>query len=330
MRTKTNRRVIGKVMVLGLLLSLMPITNLFQETTNAQISTQVAQPAPSPTPHISDLKVMTWNILGGLGCEENRHMEYVADEVMRHDDIDIIALQEVYREQAAKLAEHLRVRGYGRFLVHFVKTKDCGRRGKDFGIALLSRHVILSYREKPLPQAPEHSPDTGKRCDKGEKRHLAGITIFVRNKFVDVYTTHLTSCGGLEARKEQARAVRQEISRDEKFFERFSPLIFRPILMGDMNSRPSSDAYNKITERFRDAGASDPRSTYHTLNPRIRIDYIFFGKSEFKLDFVGVTSNQKIFSIFKVANPEKLDEKKDAANLPMPDHLPVTAHLSFD
>ena len=41
MRTKTNRQTIGKVMVLGLLLSLLLSTPLFQETTNAQITTQV-------------------------------------------------------------------------------------------------------------------------------------------------------------------------------------------------------------------------------------------------------------------------------------------------
>ncbi len=132
-------------------------------------------------------------------------------------------------------------------------------------------------------------------------------------------------------RETQAKVIMRRIREDETVFERtHRPYAFRPILMGDMNSRPTSDAYRVMTERFRDAGASDPRATYHTLNPRIRIDYIFFGKGVFKLDGVRVTTNRTLFSIFEVAHPEELDEKEDANDLPMPDHLPVTARLSYD
>jgi endonuclease/exonuclease/phosphatase family metal-dependent hydrolase len=327
MLTKRSHRSVVTAVMLGLLLSFIPNASFSQDTVNPR-GAVIAPPPPEPS---SDLKVMTWNILGGLHCKLNRRMEKVAEAVMNHDGLDVLALQEVYRDQAAKLAEHLRERGFGFFFVHFVRTKSCGGRGKDFGIALLSRHVILSYREYPLPQAPDHSPTTGKPCDRGERRMLAGISIFARGRFVDVYTTHLTSCGGDEVREDQAKVIMRRIREDERAFERtHKPFAFRPILMGDMNSRPTSDAHGVITERFRDAGASDPHATYHTLNPRIRIDYIFFDKGVFKLDNVRVTSNQTLFSIFEVAHPERLDEKEDADDLPMPDHLPVTARLSYN
>lgn len=334
MRIKIHRRAIGKVMVLGLLLLLLSSASFFQETTNAQISTQVALPAPSPAPSTSDLNVMTWNILGGRQCKLNRRMEKVAEEVMRHANLDVIALQEVYRAQALKLAEHLREADFGSFSTHFVMTKVCdnGNRGKDFGIAILSRRSIIFRNEEPLLQAPERSPYTGKLCDKGEKRKLAGVVILVGIRPVHIYTTHLTSCGGFKARIAQAEVITRRIRGDERSFERMSPFAFRPVLMGDMNTRPLTGAYSVIVERFRDV---DPGTfTYHTLAtvnssaPRIRIDYIFYGRGDFKLDDVSVTSSQMLFGIFDIEHPEDLDP--DAVELPVPDHRPVTAHLSYD
>jgi endonuclease/exonuclease/phosphatase family metal-dependent hydrolase len=333
MRAKMNhQRVAPAVILLGLVLSFVPKASFSQETVSPRSGGAALPPEPS-----SDLKVMTWNILGGRGCKLHRRMEKVAEEVMRHDGLDVIALQEVYRAQALKLAEHLREARFGSFSTHFVTTKVCedDDRGKDFGIAILSRSMILFRDEMPLPQAPAISPVNHKPCDRGERRKLAVISTLVRNRPVYVYATHLTSCKDLTARKNQAEAIRNRIRADERRFESRMPFDFRPILMGDMNTRPSAPAYDVLTERFRDAWGNNAGGfTYHTLAslfvraPSIRIDYIFYGRGDFQLDDVRVTDSPTLYRIFNVEHPEDLDP--DADELPVPDHRPLTARLSYE
>jgi endonuclease/exonuclease/phosphatase family metal-dependent hydrolase len=328
MTTKKKELTVLKSIMLGLLFSLLSSASFAQDATQAQTATMTATVAAASSG--SDIKVMNWNILGGRGCKLNRRMEKVADEVVRHKALDVIALEEVHRAQALKLAELLERRGFGFFTTHFVKMKDCGDRNPnaDFGIALLSRHGILSRREYELPHAPDPDPETGKACDRGSKRMLAAITIRVRGKLVNVYSTHLTACGGSSAQIEQAEKIIDIIRREETNYERSSRFPFRPLLLGDMNAFPLGGAHSVFTIRFRDAwGNHQGGLTFHTLNPRARIDYIFYGKSEFKVDDISVTSNQTLFRIFGVERPEDLSEDSD--DLPVPDHLPVTARLSY-
>jgi endonuclease/exonuclease/phosphatase family metal-dependent hydrolase len=334
MLTKRYYRVVVMAVILGLLLSSLPNVSFSQETVTPQGAVVVP---PAQDAGSSDIKVMTWNILGGRRCKLNRRMEKVAEEVMRHRGLDVIALQEVYRSQALKLAQHLRDAGFGSFFTHFVKTKTCDddNAGKDFGIAILSRHLILPTRDEyPLPQAPQTSPDSGKPCDRDERRKLAAITTVVRGRPIRVYASHLTSCGGAVARITQAEAIIRQVRSDEKRFERVMPFKFRPILMGDLNTRPLAGAYSVFTERFRDAWGNNAGGfTFHTLSTvneraaKIRIDYIFYGSGDFRLDEVRVTDSPTLFRIFEVAHPEALDP--DADELPIPDHRPLIARLSY-
>lgn len=333
MLTKRYCRVLVMAVISWLLLSSLPNEGFSQDTVTAQGAVVVP---PAQDSGSSDIKVMTWNILGGRGCRLNRRMEKVAEEVLRHDGLDVLALQEVYRAQALKLAEHLRDAGRD-FSTHFVTTKVCDDDdpGKDFGIAILSRGVIIDRDSEPLPQAPATSPTNHRPCDRGERRKLAVIQTEVRGESVHVYATHLTSCGGNESRRAQAEVITRRIRADERKFERRTSSTFRPILMGDLNTRPSAPAYDVFNERLRDAwGNNDGGFTYHTLAslfvraPSLRIDYIFYGRGDFELDDVRVTDSATLYRIFDVEHPERLDP--DADELPVPDHRPLTARLSYD
>ena len=69
---------------------------------------------------------------------------------MKHEGLDIIALQEVHREQATELARQLKKKGFGDFYTHFFTMKECDDSGNDFGLAFLSRTPILtSFLLKP-------------------------------------------------------------------------------------------------------------------------------------------------------------------------------------
>jgi len=265
-------------------------------------------------------------------------MEKVADAIMKHEGLDVIALQEVHRAQASELARQLKKKGFGEFDTHFFTMKECDDSGKDFGLAFLSRTPILTSfllkpRAYPLPHAPDPNPNTKNPCDRGLKRILAAITTRVRGTTVRVYNTHLTACGGTSAQRRQADAIIRLIKIEEGVYEFFFESSFRPILMGDMNAPPSRGAHSILTERFIDAwGNRGGGLTFPTRDPDARIDYIFVGRGDFRVDDIRVTSNQSLVNTFNIPGinkPEDLPKDPDALQ-PIPDHLPVTALLSFD
>jgi endonuclease/exonuclease/phosphatase family metal-dependent hydrolase len=266
-------------------------------------------------------------------------MEKVADAVMKHEGLDVIALQEVHRAQVTELALQLKKKGFGDFYTHFFTMKDCGDSGKDFGLAFLSRTPIsTSILFKPRAYVLPHAP---KPCDRELNRILAAITTQVRGKTVRVYNTHLSACGGTSIQRKQADEIISTIKIEEIVFEFFdgSRSSFRPILMGDMNAPPSRGAHSILTERFIDAwGNRGGGLTFPTRDLEARIDYIFVGRGDFRVDDITVTSNQSLVNTFNIPGinkPEDLpkppkDPKAPEPLQPIPDHLPVTARLSFD
>jgi endonuclease/exonuclease/phosphatase family metal-dependent hydrolase len=248
-----------------------------------------------------NLKVMTWNVDGGR-CGTNPPMHPFA-QVIRDHKPDVVAIQEIHRDQADRLAQSTELHH-----VFFVGTQDCKGSRPDFGIAILSRipfeggsaKAYPFYSENPLVNA-NNPADTAR----SEYRKLAGISIRVSGRLIRIYDTHLTSIGNASAfvnyyRVRQVARVLTYIADDRKH----SAETFWPILMGDFNSQPNVFAYTLLLTEFRDAG---PHGEY-TTRGRKRLDYGFLDKSAgFAVDEAGVLATGRIS-----------------------DHFPIVVRLSFN
>lgn len=299
------------LMFLTLVLCLAPGQALAQTIDEA--AAQASQPQDEATASSRGLKVMTWNLRGGAGCDlaSERYLDAVEAEIRRHRNLDVIALQEVHRVQANKLAVHLG------FFLHFVQMKGCNNNARDFGIALLSRHYFgVNGKEKEL---------TNFSCD-SVKRMVASITVRIQGRLVHIYATHLTACGGPEGQSQQVREILDFINQDRNSPRRRGK--FRPILLGDFNAKPFDAPYFIITNDFKDAWEEgghptllNPNGyTFQTTALEARIDYVFLGQeSGLKAKDVKVTDPETLFRIFNTRNSNKL-----------PDHLPVIARLSYE
>lgn len=284
------------------------------------------------------LKVMTWNIRGGefrrvggdiraVRCTMNRTPSYlhnIEQEIRRHSDLDVIALQEIYRDQAETLRQRLAGAFGAAPSLYFVATLDCGR--NDYGIAIISRYSFREVKKRQL-FVPIF-------CNPSERRMVAAVTIDVPGVSpVHIYNTHLTLCGGSFAQTREALQIRQLVNEDRSGRRNFA---FRPVLLGDFNARPGSLPYRTIRtglflDAWREANGDAPGFTFDTFDdsdidpPDGRIDYILVGRGAvFDVRDVRVTSSQTLFEEFGLDNPTEFDDFNK-----VPDHRPVVARFLF-
>jgi endonuclease/exonuclease/phosphatase family metal-dependent hydrolase len=294
-----------------LVLCLAPEQALAQITDEPKA--EASQPSDATAASNRGLKVMTWNLRAGAGCDlvSERYLDAVEAEIRRHKKLDVIALQEVHRVQANRLAVHLG------FFLHFVQMRGCDNNARDFGIAILSRRYFgVNGKEKEL---------TNFSCD-SVKRMVASITVRIRGRLVHIYATHLTACGGPEGQAKQVREILDFIDQDRNSPRRRGK--FRPILLGDFNAKPFDAPYFIVTNDFKDAWEEGGHptlfnpdgDTFQTTALEARIDYVFLGwESGLKAEDVKVTDPETLFRIFNTRDSKKL-----------PDHLPVIARLSYE
>jgi endonuclease/exonuclease/phosphatase family metal-dependent hydrolase len=297
-------------------------------------------------PPASDLKVMTWNIHGGQregrGCparipcklidQSDKYLSHIIEEINRHEGLDVIALQEVYRSQARILAQTLAItRGFYE-KPYFVETRSCGPQGaadNDFGIAIISRYPFIDVERVKLDPPFFAGP---------ERRMLARVIIHVSDRDVHVYNTHLAPNDFL--RMGEVERLRTQVIKDRNSPRDFA---FRPVLMGDLNAEPGSWTYRQIRrDLFLDAWdqvhdeectettpGSENGCTLDTFKPDQRADYILPGSGGvFRVDFAQVTSKESLFDIFGLTKDGRKPNARTDCNK-VPDHLPVVAHLSF-
>jgi endonuclease/exonuclease/phosphatase family metal-dependent hydrolase len=284
--------------------------------------------------HAGDLNVMTWNIRGGqtekrggsihvVPCTPNTTPNYlhnIEEEINRHEGLDVIALQEVYRSQAETLARNLAASRGFHPRPYFVETRSCagGPAANDFGIAIISRHPFLDVERRAL-----YTP----LCNQLEERMLARVIIKVQGRPIHVYNTHLSACGGAFAQTREVIEIRAQINRDR---DRSRDFAFRPVLMGDFNVGPGSIPYQTIRlglflDAWREVHGDAPGNTFDTFSPHARIDYILVGSGGvFKVDYAQLTNKQALFDVFDL---EKPNAGRDFNKVP--DHLPVVAHMSY-
>lgn len=164
------------------------------------------------------LVVMTYNIAGHDELLHDDHMERIA-EVIQRIRPDIVALQEVhrgtwqarFRDQLAELQARTGMRGF--FAPSYVQW------GGGYGNAILTRGEIVHAEAHPLP------------CI-GEPRTLLEASIRIEGATIDVYATHLTTWGRLNAkiRAEQLQCLAREVRASRHPY----------LLLGDFNTPPQA------------------------------------------------------------------------------------------
>ncbi len=242
------------------------------------------------------LRVMTYNA-HSCGGMDGRVSPLRIARVIQQQSADLVALQELdhgrsrsrSEDQASLIAEAL---GYH---VVFCPTVLHGHSGR-YGHALLSRWPIEVIQVAELPGAPgSWFP---------EARSALWARVAVNGVDINVVTTHL----GLSPRERQAQ---MDVLLGPTWV---GPIIAKEpvILCGDFNLSPGSAPYELAVSKLSDVQVSaeghDPRCTFSSSHPFMRIDHIFVS-SHFDTERAHVPRNE----LTRVAS----------------DHLPLVADLSF-
>jgi endonuclease/exonuclease/phosphatase family metal-dependent hydrolase len=197
------------------------------------------------------LVVMTYNISGHSQLLDGDHIRKIADVINRIHP-DIAGLQEVHRntwqsrftDQLADLERLTGMRGY------FCKSYVQGR--GEFGNALLTRGVMLSSIDHPLPSL-------------GEPRVLLESVIQIDGATLNIYVTHLTTWGAINrsSRREQLRCLARHVPTSRWPY----------LLMGDFNAPPAAPEVREFLAGHPGELAGPGIAITHPLMHR-RIDYI--------------------------------------------------------
>jgi endonuclease/exonuclease/phosphatase family metal-dependent hydrolase len=202
-------------------------------------------------PQTRPLVVMTYNISGHSQLLDGDHIRKIADVINRIHP-DIAGLQEVHRktwqsrftDQLADLERLTGMRGY------FCKSYVQGR--GEFGNAVLTRGVMLSALNHPLPSV-------------GEPRVLLESVIQIDGATLNVYVTHLTTWGAINrsSRREQLRCLARHVPTSRWPY----------LLMGDFNAPPAAPEVHEFLAGHPGELAGPDIAITHPLMHR-RIDYI--------------------------------------------------------
>jgi endonuclease/exonuclease/phosphatase family metal-dependent hydrolase len=253
-----------------------------------------------------DLTVLSFNLRSGRGASsapayDERNLERFVSMV-REFEPDAILLQEIDRgvartdrvDQFEYLLEATGMNG------RFAHTVDY--QGGRFGIAVLTRHEVVTYEHVTLPQWGGKEP-----------RALQHLRIRPADEVaVDLFNTHIDP---------------RRISRDrqiELVFQTVDEIAKGPaVLSGDFNRTDVRKVVESIGSQWHDSAtvgeaekptpgehataSSAPRPTFPAWNPRIRIDYLFYKGDGIELVDLQIPDGRGIS-----------------------DHLPILARFSLD
>jgi endonuclease/exonuclease/phosphatase family metal-dependent hydrolase len=197
------------------------------------------------------VRVLTYNIHHGEGIDGRIDLPRLA-EVIIGTKPDLVALQEVDRgtERAGgvdQLAELERLTG-----MHGVFGKAMDFQGGAYGVAVLTRHVVVGSSTLALPDLAGREP-------------RAALTVDVRIKEADArlqfITTHLDQGRDNVNRLAQASFLNATVAPDDS-----APRV----LAGDMNSRPGTEVMQLLLERW-----TNFFEVPEAVAPRGLVDHVF-------------------------------------------------------
>lgn len=205
------------------------------------------------------LRVLCYNIHYGQGTDGTYDVERLAN-VIQQSKPDLVALQEVDVgvKRSGRVHEAQRIAELTGMAVRFGPTQHY--EGGLFGNAVLSRLEILDVQIHPLPYT-ESTPER-------TTYPRGAIAVIVRGpggqplRFVSTHFQHNVP----EDRVAEAKAINQLFSRDA------TPTL----LAGDMNAVPEAAPIQTLLKRWTNATDEPPSPSAPAINPRSRIDYIFY------------------------------------------------------
>lgn len=227
--------------------------------------------ACASTPHAdriparNSLRVVTYNIFGGHDLQRLSNLTRIAALI---DSLraDFVLLQEVDRltarsghvDQASVLAE--------RVGMHAVFGRAMDYDGGEYGIAVLSRWPLRSWRVVPLAA----SPATDSTTSVAEPRALLHVVTEAPGGVVHVLNTHLDHQARAGARHAQ---LFRALAYMAEAIPRGSTVVFG----GDLNAQPDASEVRALGMVFDDAWSKCGAGAGHTFrsdNPTRRIDHI--------------------------------------------------------
>ncbi len=227
------------------------------------------------------LRVMTYNIHAGHG-----NLARTA-EAIRALSPDIIALQEVdvhwsdrsaFADQVGALAAALGMNAAFAPIYH-IPNADAPKPAREFGVALLTRHRIVTWRNDTLARLSTQDSNAVAAPAPG----LLEALIELRGTRIRVFNTHLDYRSDPAVRLRQANEIVAALERSS------APTI----LFGDMNAAPDAAEIAPLFAHLKDTWSNDsgPGYTYPAEQPTKRIDYVFTS-SDFRvvLGFVPATN----------------------------------------
>ena len=213
------------------------------------------QTTPFPSQAIPPLHVVSYNIKHGLGMDGKVDLERTRD-VLSALDADLIALQEVDErarrsggiDQAAWFGDELGMQSaFGAFMDF---------QGGRYGLALLSRHQIVSHEVWRLPDGNEPRVALAARIRPEQGPEFTAVVVHFDWVKDDSY----------------------RFAQASETIDRILTLDTPWIVLGDFNDTPGSrtmDAFHAIAdEATKPEGAT---KTFPSIEPRMEIDFILAG-----------------------------------------------------
>lgn len=206
------------------------------------------------------MRLVSWNIQGGLGMDKIRSLDRTA-QVLNGLTPDLLCLQEVHCRfpQSGLQNQPARLRRLLGMPIHF---HACFRVGiSSFGNLLATPFPLRTVKFHTLTNSLERR----RPALRLERRGLLEAVIELPRGPIAVFVTHW----GLEEVDRRINA--QETAR------RIEEVELPVLLMGDFNALPDREEVRLLVELsgLIDAGAAAKEATYPADIPRSRIDYLF-------------------------------------------------------
>ncbi len=208
---------------------------------------------------LADLKVMHYNIHGGIGIDGIYNLQRIAD-VISAADPDVVSLNEIhknfeaatnYEDQVAWLANELGMYPAFQRTTWKAAIPESGGKTREFGHAILSKYPIEILNRRLYDAFGTHYFG------------LLETRIVIGSHPVLFYVTHLSPDTSL------LRQQRQQLRTwmDENYGTK--------ILLGDLNATPADANIVSIKQTMVDAFEGQSTAyTFKSNNPTRRIDYI--------------------------------------------------------
>lgn len=230
-----------------------------------------------PRSPVPTLRVVTYNIQYGGG---GQNLDSIIG-VIRTADASIVALQEVdvhwsarsgFADQATDIARALGM--HVRFApIYSIADSTGDRPPRQFGVALLSRHPITGFANRPLTRLSTQETTPAPRLQPG----LLEARVAVGGRTVRVFNTHLDYRADPAVRRQQVAEMIGYIAEDTT-----TPTL----LLGDLNASPGAPELQPLLAILRDSWpvTQGPGHTIPSAAPDKRIDYVLVSPGMAVLD----------------------------------------------